>query len=131
MKVVNDKNLDLEYDEELRCIIQTWKGYFNSDYFKQGVERTNKLFEEKRPVHKFLVDARNASVVKKEDTDWAAKTAIPKSIKNGLQFYGFVLPTNVFTQISLGNFQKELNQPELTVMLFDDIDKAKDWMRSL
>lgn len=131
MKIVNDRNLVLEYDEELKCIIQTWKGHFSSDYFKKGVERTNEIFAEKKPVSRFLVDAQSASVIKKEDTDWAARTAIPTAIQYGLKYYGFVVPTNVFTRLSLNNFQQELNQPDLTVRLFDNIDTAKEWMRSV
>lgn len=131
MLVVNDKNLVLAYDEDLKCIIQTWKGHFSSDYFKEGVERTNQLFANKRPVSRFLVDAQNASLIKKEDTDWAAKTAIPTAIRHGLKYYGFVVPTNVFTQLSLNNFQKELNQPSLEIKLFDNIDAARAWMKSV
>lgn len=131
MKIVNEKNLVLEFDEELNCIIQTWKGFFNSEFFKTGVEKTNKLFEQKRPVKKFLVDISQSSVIKKEDTDWAARTAIPKAISNGLKYYGFVLPENVFTQVSLNNFKQELNQPSIEIRLFDNIDSAKTWARSL
>lgn len=131
LKVVNDKNLVLEYDDELNCIFQTWKGYFTSEFFRQGVEKTNKLFSDQKPVTKFLVDIQESSVIKKDDTDWAARTAIPLAIEKGLQYYGFVLPKNVFTQVSLKNFQKELNQPTITVRLFDDMGVAKAWVESL
>ena len=90
MIIVNEKHLLLEYDEELKAIIQTWKGFFPSESFRAGVERTNKLFVEKSPVRKFLVDISNSSVIKGEDTTWAAQTAIPKAIHNGLKYYGFV-----------------------------------------
>lgn len=131
MKIVNEKNLVLEYDDDLNCIIQTWKGFFNSEFFKDGVEKTNKLFEQKKPVEKFLVDISQCSVIKKDDTDWAARTAIPKAISNGLKYYGFVLPENIFTQVSLNNFKQELNQPSLEIRIFDSIEAAKNWARGL
>lgn len=131
MLVVNEKHLVLEYDEEMEAIIQTWKGYFPSESFRAGVERTNKLFQEKKPVTIFLVDISNSSVVKGEDTTWAAKTAIPKAIENGLKYYGFVLPLNVFTQVSLKNFQEQLNQPSLETGIFKSIKEAKAWARNL
>ena len=131
MKEVNEKNIVLEYDEDLKCIIQTWKGFFNSEVFRTGVEKTNKLFEKKKPVEAFLVDISSSSVIKKEDTDWAARTAIPAAIRNGLKYYGFVLPENVFTQVSLSNFKKELNQPSLEIKLFDSINDAKNWVREI
>lgn len=131
MKIVEEKNIVLEYDDDLKCIIQTWKGFFNSEVFRSGVERTNQLFAKKKPVATFLVDISQSSVIKKEDTDWAATTAIPIAIKNGLKNYGFVLPANVFTQVSLNNFKEQLNQPTLTIRLFDNMESAKEWARSL
>jgi hypothetical protein len=127
MIIVNEKHLVLEYDEELKTIIQTWKGFFTSEKFREGVEETNKLFEKKAPVKKFLVDTRACSVVKGEDTTWAAQTAIPTAIRHGLKYYGFVLPENVFTQVSLNNFQEQLNQPSLEISLFKTLEEAKQW----
>lgn len=129
MLVVNEKHLALEYDEDLKAIIQTWKGHFPSKSFRAGVLRTNKLFEEKRPVRKFLVDISNSSVISEEDTTWTARTAIPQAIDNGLKYYGFVLPVNVFTQVSLKNFQEQLNQPSLEIAIFKSIQEAKEWAR--
>lgn len=131
MKIVDEKHIILEYDEELKCIIQTWKGFYNSDAFRLGVNQTNQLFVQKSPVDAFLVDISQSSVIKKEDTDWAARTAIPAAIKNGLKYYGFVLPANVFTQVSLNNFKQELNQPSLEIRLFDSIENAKNWVRDM
>jgi hypothetical protein len=129
--VVNEKHLELEFNAELNCIIQTWKGYFSSELFRKGVERTNELFKEKKPVRKFLVDISTSGVIKQEDTSWAAQHAIPTAIENGLNYYGFVVPVNVFTQMSLNNFKRDLNYPSIEVKLFDSIESAKEWMRSL
>ena len=129
MLVVNEKHLTLEYNEELKAIIQIWKGYFPSNSFRAGVLRTNKLFEKMRPVRKFLVDISTSSVISEEDTTWAARTAIPQAIDNGLKYYGFVLPENVFTQVSLKNFQEQLNQPSLEIALFKSLKEAKEWAR--
>jgi len=131
MKVVNDEHLDLEYNDDLKCIIQSWKGYFNSDFFRNGVEKTNQLFEKQAPVEIFLVDISTSGVIKNEDTEWAAETAIPRAIKNGLKYYGFVVPENVFAQLSLNNFRKQLNQPSLETKLFDNLNSAKKWAEEI
>lgn len=131
MVVIKENNFMLEYDEDMNCIIQTWKGFFNSDYFKEKVHATNKLFAGKRPVAKFIVDGSESSVIKREDTEWAAINAIPIAIQNGLKYYGFVLPKNVFTQVSLKNFRKDLNQPTLEVQIFDSLNTAKAWAKSV
>lgn len=129
MKEVNEKHLVLEYDEASRCIIQTWKGFSGSVKFREGVEKTNQLFKKNNPTKKFIVDATEAAVVAQEDTIWAAKTAIPIAIQNGLKYYALVVPKNVFSQLSLQNFRNMLNQPSLEVQLFDDLLKAKNWIQ--
>jgi hypothetical protein len=131
MEFVNKKHLYLAYDEDLQAIIQVWKGFFTSELFREGVNKTNELFAMKKPVTKFLVDISESSVIKKEDTEWAATNAIPTAIKNGLKYYGFVLPSNVFAQVSLNNFRKDLNQPSLEVQIFASLERAKDWAKEL
>lgn len=130
MVTVNEKHLVLKYDENLNCIFQIWKGFFTSEQFREGVEQTNKLFAQQKPVPNFLVDISESSVIKKEDTEWAATTAIPLAVKNGLKNYGFVLPKNVFAQVSLNNFRRDLNQPTLSIELFDNLERAKDWVEN-
>jgi hypothetical protein len=131
IKVVNERHLELEFDPALSCIIQVWKGYFSSELFRKGVESTNQLFKEKKPVRKFLVDISTSGVISQDDTTWAAQFAIPVAIENGLKYYGFVLPSNIFAQASLNNFKRDLNQPTLEIKLFDSLEKGKEWMRSL
>lgn len=130
MVTVNEKHLVLKYDERLNCVFQIWKGFFTSEQFREGVEQTNKLFATKKPVPNFLVDISESSVIKKEDTEWAATTAIPLAVKNGLKNYGFVFPKNVFAQVSLNNFRKDLNQPTVSIKLFDNLERAKDWIEN-
>lgn len=129
MIVVNEEHLLLEYDPKLKAIVQTWKGFFSSEAFRAGVERTNRLFEEKNPVTKFLVDISDSAVIKGEDTSWAAQNAIPRAIQNGLKYYGFVLPKSVFAEISLKNFREQLHQPSLEIGIFKSIEEAKAWAR--
>src|SRR5690606_12447125 len=118
MTVVNEKYLTLQYNKELNCIVQSWKGFYNSEDFRKGVNRTNQLFAEMKPVYTFLVDGTESAVVRNEDTQWAAETALPLAIKNGLKYYGIVLPKNLFAQVSVKNLRKSLNLP-IEVQTFD------------
>jgi hypothetical protein len=128
MKVIDQKHLTLEYDESQKCIIQVWKGFFSSEQFRNGVKSTNQLFEQKNPA-RFLVDISTCNHIKKEDTDWAATHAIPLAIKNGLKYYAFVVPTNVFTQMTLNNFKSEV-ESHITIQPFDNAKSAREWLCS-
>ena len=128
IKILDQKHLLLEFDEQNQCVIQTWRGFFNSQQFRAGCEQTLRLFEQKKPA-RFLVDISQCSLIKKEDTDWAANTIIPKTIQNGLKYYAFVVPTSVFTQITLENFKDEV-ESVIKIQPFDNFDKAKQWLIS-
>ena len=125
--ILYQKNyLTLEYNEELSCLIQHWKGFATSEQFREGIQQSIVYFKEKN-INKHVSDTKDFSVVKKSDTDWVASHATPIMVENGLQYMAFVLPTNVFTQVSVNNFKSKAASI-VQIQYFDDYDKALDWL---
>jgi hypothetical protein len=120
----------LELDEKAKCLIQNWKGFATSEQFREAINQSVKFFEERKNLNKIISNTKDFAVVKKEDTDWVASTANPVLLKNGLKYMAFVLPTNVFTQVSVNNFKSKADDA-LQIKYFDDLDKAKQWISSL
>jgi hypothetical protein len=122
--------VSLELDEKARCLIQNWKGFATSEQFREAISQSVRFFEERKNLNKIISNTKDFAVVKKEDTDWVANNANPVLIENGLQFMAFVLPTNVFTQVSVNNFKSKADDV-LQIQYFDDLEKAKQWISSL
>lgn len=124
--------LSLEYDETMGCILQRWRGYITPEQFRHGVDLTNKLFKEKAPVSKFVVELTFALRVKREDTDWAAREAIPIAKRHGLKYYGFSVPEDIYTQVTYNNFVSELSSidPEIEMKLFRTIEETIMWIKT-
>ena len=116
----------LELDEPLKCLTQRWKGFAKSEQFREGINKSLEIFQRK-PINKIISDTQNASLVRKEDTDWVATTIIPKLVQCGLRYMAFIVPTNVFTQISVDNFKNEA-KGGVRIQYFDDYEKAKEWI---
>ncbi len=122
--------LTIELDEKLQCLIQNWKGFATSEQFREGITQSVKFFQEKKNINKLISNTKDFAVVKKDDTDWVANTATPLMVQNGLKYMAFVLPTNVFTQVSVNNFKSKADEI-LQIQYFDDVDKSKQWLRSI
>ncbi len=118
--------LTVAYDEELNCIQQNWKGFAKSHDFREGILKSVEFLEEKQ-ADKILSNTKEFSVVKKEDTDWVAKEITPILVEKGMRKMAFIVPSNVFTQVSVNNFKDEANKI-VSICYFDDVQKAKDWM---
>lgn len=129
MIVHKSKTLDIERDNNLKCLIQHWKGYASSEDFRKGIESSLELFKDKS-LDKILSNTKDAGLVKKEDTEWLNTYAMPLLIKNGLKHIAFVLSTSVFSQMSVENFKK-YSKEIVQIQYFDNLDRAKEWMARL
>ena len=116
----------LELDEPFKCLTQRWKGFADSQQFREGITKSLEVFQQKQ-IDKIISDTQNASLVKKEDTDWVATTITPKLVQCGLRRIAFIIPANVFTQMSVDNFKNE-TKGGVRIQYFDDYEKAKEWI---
>ncbi len=119
--------LTVEYDQKLNCISQHWKGYAKSEQFRAGIEKSIECFKQKKAVA-LISNTKDLAVVSNEDTQWAATHATPLMISHGLRHVAFIVPTNVFTQVSVNNF-KSKTEDKVQLRYFTDLDKAHAWLR--
>lgn len=119
--------LVLEYDKENKLLIQNWIGFATSAQFREGIEKSVEIFRQNKPL-RLLSNTKNSAVVKKEDTEWAASYGIGNMLQNGLKGVAFIVPTNIFTQVSVTNFKSQTKDAPFTLQYFDDVNKAVDWL---
>ncbi len=126
---LDEKFVRLEYDSVNNLIIQTWIGFISSENFKRAIDSTIS-FSERNPVKGIISDTSQLSIVRREDTEYAA-SIMPRLIKNGLKKMAFVLSENAFAQMSVKNFENQtknkMEENEL-VKNFVNLDKAKAWV---
>lgn len=129
MKVYEAQNIIIERDDKLKCLIQNWRGFANSDKFRDGIKQTEELFKDKT-LNKIISNTKDFGMVKKEDTEWVSNQSMPILIERGLKYMAFVVPSNVFSQMSVENFKKQ-SENVVQIRYFDDVEKAKEWMEEL
>lgn len=129
MKVFESQNIIIERDDNLKCLIQNWKGFATSEKFREGIQKSVDLFQDQK-LDKILSNTKDFGMVKKEDTEWVNSYSMPLLIKSGLRYMAFVIPSNVFSQMSVENFKKESTGP-VEIRYFDDLQKAREWMAEI
>ena len=121
--------LSIEYDETINCISQHWKGYAKSEQFRAVIEKSIRLLKQKGATC-LISNTKELAVVSNEDTQWAATHATPIMIGYGLRYMAFIVPTSVFTQLSVNNF-KTKTEDKLQLHYFTDLAKAKEWLKEV
>ncbi|WP_162910697.1 hypothetical protein [Hymenobacter oligotrophus] len=65
-----------------------------------------------------------------EANDWIAQVWTPRTIEAGLRYFAQVLAPGIFGQLSLQDLHMRIGDL-LEMRLFDNIDEAKNWLRSV
>lgn len=131
-------NGSLEYNPSAPCVIGRFTGFMSSDEFRtflmQGLDCCVK-YRKGDEDFMWLADTSKHSIQPKEDTEWVATDWNPEAIKNGIMFVGFILPENVFGELSVKNYmnatKKSANKGELNIGMFGTESAAIEWFQSL
>jgi len=116
--------VDVAYMPEKSCLIQTWKGFCTSEDFRAAQKKTVDLFVEKR-CKNFISDTTNASLLKKEETDWVSEVITPQLVKAGMVRLNMVLPASAFTKMTLMNLEKaEGASGNADIKMFGSLESA-------
>ncbi len=124
MIVHQHANVTIEYDQMKQRLTQTWNGFIPSADFKSAIDATVN-FCQSNSVKTIISDTLNQGVVKPEDTEYAG-SVMPTMFNKGLKAMAFVIPENIFTQLSLKRFADQ-GQNE-NVQYFKSIPEAQIWL---
>ena len=125
---IEDKaHCPIEYDPELKCVIQTWKGFSGSKNFRASILKTIEIFKV-YDVEAIISNTQESEVVKQSDADWTANYANPILVEHGLRKMAFIVPKNVVAQWSVDHFMEETAEQQLAIQYFDNLTEAQAWI---
>ena len=125
MIVYSKPYVTIERNDELKCLIQNWKGFAVSEKFREAINASLIQFKQGEE-DKIISNTKDFSLVKKEDTDWVAQVIMPQLVQHGLRYMAFVVPSNIFSQLSVDNFKEEAGTV-VNIRYFEDLESAKEW----
>ncbi len=86
---------------------------------------------EARGATKWLSDDRLNSALPKEDGTWAQTVWMPRIRAIGWKYWAVLYPDKRIGQINLEYIIGLLNKAGVTTQVFDDVDEALNWLRSV
>jgi len=127
MVIFENKHIIITYNENDKSLEQKWIDFVPSEIFRMAIDETV-TFTAKHPVESILSDALQQKVVSMTDASYAA-SVLPELFGNGLKAMAFVIPKDIFTQLSLKNFAQAQHIGQ--VRYFTSREEAETWIEEL
>jgi hypothetical protein len=122
-------------DESVPCFVGIWNGFIPSKEFRENILKKVELLKEhcpKYPKLHSLVDARTMGVISRNDLQWATDEINPLLLEAGVKYEAFVISKDAFGQVAVNRYVTQtLKQGSFHVQIFDDLEEAKQWLKSV
>jgi hypothetical protein len=122
--------LKLEIDTELQCLIQHWRGFCTSEQFRAGIMKSIEVMTENH-LSNILTDTRDQDLIRKEDTDWLSQEMLPIFLSSGLKAQAFILPQDLFTKVSVQNYQEVTDNVPVKIAYFNNTEDSIAWLETI
>jgi hypothetical protein len=124
MILFEQEHVKVWYNTDTKQLIQKWVGFASSKEFREAID-VSIDFTKHYNVLSLVCDLSEQQVVSLEDIHYASKK-FPRLFDYGVLASAFVIPENIFSQISLKEFANM--QDETTVQYFKSREKANKWI---
>jgi hypothetical protein len=98
------------------------------EYFRGALNKGSELLKENNAC-KWLSDDRTNVVFTQEDMIWGMHDWSSRALEAGWKYWAIVKPRHAFGMISFDEFIHDYKQKGLIIELFDDVEKAFEWLK--
>jgi hypothetical protein len=122
-------NIKLEYDSQLKQVVQTWYNFVPSEDFRKAIKITLE-FVINNDVVSIISDTLKQNAVKPEDSEFAAGV-MEELFREGVMAMAFIIPEDIFTKMALKKFADIDQKNQHKVEYFQSIAEARIWISSI
>lgn len=123
----DEPHLTLHWEPEHNIIRAEWKDDVPGGPMREGLEAGLALIREKQ-ARKWLVDSRRLGAIDPVDVKWVNDSWIPRAVDAGVSWMAFVQSRKVVMQMAIKSFMARINQRDLGIAYFENLDGARAWM---
>lgn len=131
----NTNNIRMYIDDSVPCLVNEWQGFIKSAEFRAGILTLLEIYQQQKiyyPKLSLLADTRTLGVISREDLTWVVEEINPRYIELECQYEAFVVSQDMFGQTALQRYTTQTTASgSFVVQIFDTLDNAKDWLKSL
>lgn len=129
LTAIDNEKMALYYHEEEKIIHHKVKKMLTTQEFETLLS-TGADYLEKYKAKKWLSDDRDNVVISQEANEWGNSVWAPRAIKAGFSYWAVVLPIKASEKLQMSEFVSDYKKRGVTVQVFDDLDKAFQWLRN-
>ena len=128
--VTQPATYEVLYDTTIDAVVMNWNGYATSEQFKEGTElMLNTLIQNKAT--KVLANIKDMAIIGMEDQRWLDTQFLPRATQFGFKAIAIVRPKNYFNNVAVETISYKVEKDKLAITFFDDVDAAKEWLRTI
>jgi hypothetical protein len=120
--------LTIHWDDDAGVIWAEWKDSVGGEPMQRGLFAGLDLILQKK-AHKWLADTRRLGAMDPADVKWVNDVWLPRAVAGGVCWMAFLAPEKVVVQLAVKSFMSRINERELGIAYFDNIDAARAWLR--
>lgn len=129
MKHMDQHNVTLLWDDALRSVVITWRGFNEGQEFRAPMERALEILRENK-ASRWLADLRDAKVNTEDDQQWLHSDLIPRAMHAGCRFTAFVVPKSTIAKLGVQRVLRQSGALESETRFFDSMGAARKWLAS-
>lgn len=121
--------MTIHFDEGLQAVHLEWKRYAEGEEFRSGFDNGLELLKQKK-VSRWLGDCRLLGPMTQADQQWINQDWHPRAAAAGMRWVAIVLPKASVARLGLTYIRSRMNQADLVMCNFADLESARAWLRS-
>ena len=122
-----DKTYNIFFDEKINTVVMEWRGYSNSQEFKEGTElMLNTLIQNN--AYKVLADIKDMTLIGTEDQEWINLHFLPRATDFGFKVLAIVKPDYYFNKVAVETISHKADKNKLAIQFFNNTENAKEWL---
>ena len=132
MELYKDKYRTVTFERDTKILHQVWHNAtedMNVDEYKEASVSIAQAVKDNGASYILNNAIESLFVVTPEIQDWINKNIVPKLLQNGLQKYAILLPSELFSQVSVEQIVDDsATTTQNKISYFDDEAKARKWL---
>ena len=117
------------YHTDKKIIHHMMHKYTHGQVFRDALMAGLEAMKKYR-AQKWLSDDRNNPALGSEDTEWNKANWMPKAVEAGWKYWAIVQPKEFAAKYTLGTVVPDLTGRGIIVRMFNDPEKAMEWLES-
>ncbi|WP_338791562.1 hypothetical protein [Bernardetia sp. MNP-M8] len=127
INVSENDALRIYYNEKANCIITRSIGFVYDAELRTFLNQIIFFLKEKN-TNKLIVDLTYRQTYTDEDQKWIDTDWFPRALQAGLSFFGYVIPSDLFMQLSADEILVK-QKGSVNVIPFGNLNKAVEWIQ--